>query len=415
MTDRWDAVWLDAHLATVAPAGGAADPYGTIRDGAVAVAEGRIARVGPRRKVASDPRAEGAEVREAGGAWITPGMVDCHTHAVFGGDRADEFERRLRGESYEEIARSGGGILSTVRATREASEEALFRTAAGRVRELAAGGVTTLEVKSGYGLSLESELRMLRVARRLGRELPVTVVATLLGAHALPPEYEDDRDGYLALVRGEMIPAAVEGGLADRVDAFCETVAFTAEECRQVLAAGREAGLDVCLHADQLTDGGGAELAAGLGALSADHLEHVSEAGIAALARAGTVAVLLPGAYHYLGGRKPPVEALREAGAPLAVATDLNPGTSPLRSLVLALHLACVHFGLTPAEALAGATRNGARALGLADDRGTLEEGKRADLALWDVSHPRELTYWAGTNPCVGTVVEGRPVELIPP
>lgn len=407
--NRWDALWVDAHLATLVEG---EDPWGTVRDGAVAVADARIARVGPRAALAGDPRAEGAEILEAGGAWITPGLVDCHTHLVFAGDRADEFERRLRGESYEEIARTGGGILSTVRATRAASEEELFRDAAARVRELVAGGVTTVEVKSGYGLEPEPELAMLRVARRLGRDLPVTVRTTLLAAHALPASFADDRAGYLRTVREETIPAAAEAGLADAVDAFCEEIAFSVDECRAVLAAGREAGLDARLHADQLTDGGGAALAAEVGARSADHLEHASTAGVEEMARAGTAAVLLPGAYHFLGGdHRPPVEELRRHGVPMAVATDLNPGTSPVASLVLALNLACVHFGLTPAEAVAGATREAARVLGLGDERGTLAEGKWADLALWDVGHPRELAYWAGRNPCVGVVRGGRAVE----
>ncbi len=408
--NRWDALWVDAHLATM---DGGDDPWGELRDGALAVADGRIARVGARSELTADPRADGAELHEAGGAWITPGLVDCHTHLVFGGDRADEFERRLRGESYEEIARSGGGILASVRATRAADEEALFRAAAARVRELMAGGVTTVEVKSGYGLDTGTELKMLRVARRLGCELPVTVRTTLLAAHALPPAFADDRAGYLRGVVEETLPAAVDAGLADAVDAFCEEIAFSVEECRTVLEAGREAGLDARLHADQLTDGGGAALAAEVGARSADHLEHTSTAGVEAMAEAGTAAVLLPGAYHFLGGeRRPPVEELRRRGVPMAVATDLNPGTSPVPSLVLALNLSCVHFGLTPAEAVAGATREAARVLGLGEDRGTLAEGRRADLALWNVEHPRELAYWAGRVPCSGVVVEGRPVEL---
>ena len=406
----WDAVWTGARLATMARDAGSDDPWGTVPDGAVAVAGGRIARVGPRDELLGDPRAAEAHVHDVGGGWITPGLIDCHTHLVFAGDRADEFERRLRGQSYEEIAREGGGILSTVRATRAAGEDELFRTAAARVRGLIRDGVTTVEVKSGYGLELETELAMLRVARRLGRELPVTVRTTLLGAHALPPEYEGDREGYLELVTDEMLPRATSEGLADAVDAFCEGIAFTVEECRRVLERGRELGLDARLHADQLSDAGGAALAAELGARSGDHLEHAAPEGIEAMARTGTAAVLLPGAYHYLGGEPPPVDALREAGVPIAVATDLNPGTSPVTSLVLALNLACVHFGLSPAESVAGATREAARVLGLEGERGEIRRGAAADLALWDVDHPRELVYWAGRDSCVGVVKEGERV-----
>lgn len=407
---RWDGLWINADLATMAPNRG---PWGAIRDGAVAVRDGRVAWVGPRGSLPEDAAGGAREVHDAGGAWITPGLVDCHTHAVFGGDRAREFERRLGGESYQEIARSGGGILATVRATRAADEDTLVRQAASRVRALVAEGVTTVEVKSGYGLDLDTELRMLRAARRLGRELPVTVRTTLLGAHAVPPEYEGDREGYLRLVMEEMTPRAAAEGLADAVDAFCEGIAFSPRECEAVLEAGRRHGLPGHLHADQLSDGGGAGVAAAAGALSADHLEHTGRRGVEALAEAGTVAVLLPGAYHVLGGEaRPPVTALREAGVPMAVATDLNPGTSPVTSLLLAMHLACVHFRLTPSEALAGATRAGARALGLEDRKGTLEPGRDADLALWSVAHPRELAYWAGRNPCAGVVRAGRPVTV---
>ena len=408
----WDAVWTGAHLATMVRDAGSDDPWATVRDGAVAVQGGRIARVGPRDELLRDARAEDAVVHDVGGGWITPGLIDCHTHLVFAGDRSDEFERRLRGESYEAIAREGGGILSTVRATRAAGEDELFRGAAGRVRGLMRGGVTTVEVKSGYGLDVDTELAMLRVARRLGHELPVTVRTTLLGAHALPPEYEGDREGYLELVTEEMLPRAVSEDLAEAVDAFCEGIAFSAEECRRVLERGRELGLDARLHADQLSDAGGAALAAAVGARSADHLEHAAPEGIEAMARAGTAAVLLPGAYHYLGGEPPPVGALREAGVPMAVATDLNPGTSPVTSLVLALNLACVHFGLTPAEAVAGATREAARVLGLEGARGELRPGTAADLAVWPVDHPRELAYWAGRDSCVGVVKEGERVAV---
>nr|NIP60572.1 imidazolonepropionase [Gemmatimonadota bacterium]NIR80992.1 imidazolonepropionase [Gemmatimonadota bacterium]NIT89817.1 imidazolonepropionase [Gemmatimonadota bacterium]NIU33605.1 imidazolonepropionase [Gemmatimonadota bacterium]NIU37858.1 imidazolonepropionase [Gemmatimonadota bacterium] len=408
MAERWDALWRNAALATMADGDGG---WGVIASGAIAVRDGRIAWIGPEADLPGDAERRAATVRDAAGRWITPALVDCHTHLVFGGDRADEFERRLRGESYQEIARSGGGILSTVRATRAADEESLYRSAARRARRLLAEGVTTIEVKSGYGLGVDSELRMLRVGRRLGRELPLTVRTTLLSAHALPPEFEGDRAGFLRRVREEILPRAAAEGLADAVDAFCDEIAFSRRECEGVLRDGAELGLDLRLHADQLSDQGGAALAARLGARSADHLEYTSDEGVAAMAGSGTVAVLLPGAYHFLGGdRVPPVEAFRTRGVAMAVATDLNPGSSPLASLLLAMNLACVHFGLTPLEALAGVTRHGARVLGLEAERGTLEEAKAADFVLWDVGHPRELAYWAGANPSAAVVRAGRPL-----
>jgi imidazolonepropionase len=339
-------------------------------------------------------------VLQGSGAWLTPGLLDCHTHLVFGGDRRDEFERRAAGATYEEIARAGGGILSTVRATRAAGEEALLRHARARLGRLLEEGVTTVEIKSGYGLDTENEVGMLRVARLLGANGVVDVQATFLGAHALPPDFGDDRGGYLRLVREEMLPRVARERWADAVDAFCETVAFTPEECAAVFESARAHGLPVRLHADQLSDGGGAALAARFRARSADHLEHASEAGVRALAAAGTVAVLLPGAFYFLGhATPPPVALLRAHGVPIAVATDSNPGSSPILSLLLALNMACVLFRLTPEEALAGATRVAARALGLERDRGTLEVGKRADLALWNVGHPADLCYWAGASP----------------
>jgi imidazolonepropionase len=395
LPDRpWDTLWIDARLATMVPGG---EPYGAVADGAVAARDGRIAWVGRRGDLPDEPPALALEVRSAGGGLITPGLIDCHTHLVFGGDRADEFERRLHGATYEEIARAGGGILSTVRATRASDEEALVASARRRLRRLLRDGVTTVEIKSGYGLDLDTELRMLRAARWLGREEPVEVVTTLLAAHALPPEYRERRAAYVDLIVEEILPAAVDEGLADAVDAFLEGIAFDADEVGRVFRAAAAAGLPVRLHADQLADGGGAALAAGHDALSADHLEHASARGVEAMADAGTVAVLLPGAFYTLREtRRPPIDALRSHGVAIAVATDANPGSSPVLSLLTVLNMACTLFRLTPEEALAGATRHAAAALGLAGDRGTLEVGKRADLALWDVDGPAALCYWIG-------------------
>ncbi len=405
--ERWDTLWLDGHVATMTADGA---PWGAVHDGTVAVKDGRIAWVGLRGDLPGRPEALAADVRSMGGGWLTPGLVDCHTHLVFGGDRADEWERRLQGATYEELARAGGGIRSTVARTREAGEEALLASALDRLRCLAGEGVTTVEVKSGYALDVEGELRMLRVARRLGDALPVDVRTTLLGAHALPHEFEGHRAEYLALVREEMVPRAADEGLADQVDAFCESIAFTPEECAGVLRAGAAVGLTGRLHADQLADGGGAALAARMGARSADHLEHASEAGVAAMAAADTVAVLLPGASYVLGeAARPPIDLFRRHGVPMAVATDLNPGSAPVLSLLLVLNMACTLFRLTPEEALAGATRVAAGVLGLAADRGTVEPGLRADLAVWDVAHPRELAYWVGGNPLVEAVKDGVP------
>jgi imidazolonepropionase len=401
---RWEALWVNARLATMAPGG---DPYGTIEDGAIAVADGRIGWVGARADL---PEHAAEAVHDAGGRWITPGLIDCHTHLVFGGDRAHEFQMRLEGATYEQIARAGGGIRSTVAATRAADEDTLFDAAAARVRRLAAEGVTTVEVKSGYGLETESENKMLRVGRRLGEALPVDVVTTHLGAHTVPPEFDGRADAFIDLVCEEMLPAAAGDGLADAVDGFCEGIAFSPAQTARVFEAARRHGLPVKLHADQLSDLGGAALAARHGALSADHLEYTGEDGVVAMAVSGTVAVLLPGAFYFLREtRLPPVEALRARGVPIAIATDLNPGSSPMLSLLAMLNMACTLFRLTPAEALAGVTRNAARALGLGDDRGMLAVGRRADFALWDIGRPAELAYWLGGNPCAGVVRHGTP------
>lgn len=345
-----------------------------------------------------------------GGGVMTPGLVDCHTHLVFGGSRADEYEQRLEGASYEEIARQGGGILSTVKATREASEEALFEAALLRLRAVIDDGVTTVEIKSGYGLSVADELKMLRVARRLGETLPVRVVTSLLGAHALPPEYRDDSDGYIDLICNEMIPAAAEHALADAIDVFCEKIAFSVAQCERVFQAAHEFGLPIKAHAEQLSNLGGAAMAARHGALSADHIEYLDAEGIAAMREAGSVAVLLPGAFHTLREtQRPPIDALRAAGVPMAVATDANPGSSPLFMPTLMLNLACTLFRLTPREALAGMTAHGARALGLQEQRiGRIVEGGPADLCLWDIDSPAALAYAVQPGRLRQRVFQGR-------
>jgi imidazolonepropionase len=398
----------NAHLATMGTGG---EAYGAMRNGAVVVRAGRIEWVGPEGEL--PPVESDAAILDAGGGWVTPGLVDCHTHLLFGGDRAGEFERRLEGATYEDIARAGGGILSTVRATRAAGQDDLLASGWERLELLARRGVTTVEIKSGYGLDVETELRMLRVARALGEATGVRVQTTLLGAHALPPEFGHAREGYVRLVCEEMVPAAAQTGLADTVDAFCEEIAFTPDECDRVFEAAAAHGLPVRLHADQRTDQGGAALAARHGARSADHLEHASEEGVRAMSEAGTVAVLLPGAAHFLrDGSVPPVEAFRRHGVPLAVATDLNPGSSPLLDPVLALSLACLLFRLTPEEALAGMTRVAARVLGLQDEIGTIEPGKRGDLAVWDVRQPAELAYWMGGAKCTAVVRGGAMITV---
>ena len=403
-----DAAWLNANLATMRADGA---PWGEIRDGVVAARGGSISWVGPR----CEWRGKAAVEHDARGAWITPGLVDCHTHLVYAGNRANEFELRLRGKSYEEIAGAGGGINSTVRATREAREDALVAAAAKRVRQWLAEGVTLIEIKSGYGLERDSELKLLRAARRLGALEPVTVKATFLGAHAIPPEYRGRADDYVALVCEEILPAVAREDLADAVDAFCENVAFTVGQTARVFAAAKKLGLPVKLHADQLSDTGGAQLAAQFGALSADHLEYANEAGVEAMAKAGTVAVLLPGAFYFLREtQRPPVGALRRHRVPIALATDHNPGSSPLGSLLLAMNMACTLFSLTPEEALAGATRNGARALGMQATHGTLEAGKQADLALWEIESPAELAYAIGANPSAGVVRCGETLPARP-
>ncbi len=407
---RWDRLWTGVHLAAMTDRS-----LGVTRNGAIASAGGRIAWVGREADLSPRQRASADEVVGCGGAWITPGLIDCHTHLVFGGDRSGDFRRRLHGESYGEIARAGGGILSTVRATRRASNEELVRRAAARGRELVGWGVTTIEVKSGYGLDLETELRMLEVAAALPHHIPADISPTLLAAHAVPPEYSGRRRDYVRLVLEEILPAAMAQGHATAIDAFCEAIAFTPAETRAVLDAGIAAGLHGRLHADQLSDLGGGALAAAAGARSADHLEYLSGAGVRAMAAAGVCAVLLPGAAYTLGAdRDPPVNALRRAGVTMAVATDANPGSSPITSVGMILNLACIRFGLTPEEALLGFTSAAARVLALEHDRGTLEPGKRADLAIWRVEDPVELCYWVGTSPLKSLVKDGVPMAVRP-
>ncbi len=399
-----DAVWLNASLATF---DGGSDAYGHITDGAVAVRDGRIAWVGKRVDLPASWRA--AKQRDCSSYWLTPGLIDCHTHVVHAGSRAGEFEQRLNGESYEAIAKAGGGIVSTVRATRAASEEQLMAQSLHRLKRIVAEGVTRVEIKSGYGLTTADECKMLRVATKLADAASVRVSRTFLGAHALPPEYAGRADDYVTLVCEEMLPAIAAERLADAVDAFCENIAFSLEQTTRVFKAAQALGLPVKLHADQLSDSGGAALAAEFGALSADHLEYSSAEAVAALAKAGTVAVLLPGAFYMLRETKlPPVDLLRQAGVRMAISTDCNPGTSPCTSLLLMLNMACTLFRLTPAEALQGVTCNAAAALGLEHEAGRLKPGLVADFALWDIARPAQLAYALGANPCVGRVLGGR-------
>jgi imidazolonepropionase len=408
----WDSLWTNGRLATMAPGGSA---YGALEDAALAVQGGRIAWVGPMREL---PRAEAQQARtshDLGGRWLTPGLIDCHTHLVYGGNRAHEFELRLGGATYEEIARAGGGIRSTVAATRAASEQALIESALPRLDALQAEGVTTIEIKSGYGLDTETESKMLRAARAIAGRRRITVRTTFLGAHTVPAEYDGRADDFIELIVAESLPTVAKAGLADAVDAFCEKIAFSPEQTARVFDGAVKLGLPVKLHADQLSDLGGAALAARYNALSADHLEYTSEAGVAAMAKAGTVAVLLPGAFYFLRETKlPPIAQFRAAGVPIAVATDSNPGSAPVTSMLLMLSMACTLFRMTPEEALAGVTRHAARALGLAARHGTLEVGKAADFAIWNIERPAELCYRIGFNPCAGVVRAGEAIGKLP-
>jgi len=403
----WDLFLTDVRIATMRD--GESD-YGVIEDAAIAFADGEIAWLGV---AAEKPGNNATETRSLGNRWITPALIDCHTHLVYDGDRAEEYEQRLAGVSYEEIARQGGGIMSTVRATREAEIDCLYDSTLRRIHQLASTGVATVEIKSGYGLDVNSELKMLAIARNLGETSGLSIQTTLLAAHTIPPEYSARADDYIDLICDEMLPEVVDRDLADAVDAYCESIAFDAPQIAKLFRAAQAVKLPVKLHADQLSDGGGAELAAHFKALSADHLEYTSGAGIRAMANAGTTAVLLPGAFLTLNEQqKPPIDALRDNNVPIALATDCNPGTSPLCSIPYAMALGSRLFGLTPEECLAGVTREAARALGLEYDRGTLEVGKRADVAVWDVNHPRDLAYWMGTNPLNALLIGGLDFKL---
>jgi len=400
-SNRWDRVWIGAQLATME---GADNDIGHVADGVLAIRDGRIAWIGSRAEL-DQLNWSAAEVTQAAGLWITPGLIECHTHLIYAGDRAHEFAARLRGATYEEIARAGGGIVSTMQATRRASVEELLDQSLDRARALASEGVTTLEVKSGYGLNLDSELRMLRVGRLLGDKLGISVVNTFLGAHALPPEYAGRQDDYVRFVANELLPAVAAEKLADAVDAYHERIAFSREQTASIFERAKHFGLPVRLHADQLSDCGGGALAADFQALSADHLEYTSPESLQRMAQAGVVAGILPGAFYYLREKQlPPIERIRELGIDMAVSSDCNPGTAPFASLRLAMNMACVLFKLTPTETLLGVTRNAARALGLGDDRGVLRVGMRADLAVWRLRHPEQLCAEVGVH---------RPVEIV--
>ncbi|MEO8401476.1 MAG: imidazolonepropionase [Gammaproteobacteria bacterium] len=405
---RWDALWINSLIATMQTNG---EAYGLIPEGGLAVKDGKIAWIGVMRELPGRPEELADQVFSANRHCITPGLIDCHTHLVYAGNRSHEFEMRLQGATYEEIARQGGGIRSTVKATRDASEEELFLQSIKRARTMLAGGVTTLEIKSGYGLDLETELKILRVAKRIEDALAITVIKTFLGAHTVPLEYQGRADQYIDFVCGEVLPRVAEQQLAEVVDVFCETIGFTYAQTEKVFKTAQQYGLAIKCHAEQLSDSGGAVLASNYQALSVDHLEFLSLQGVQALAKTGTVAVLLPGAFYFLREKQmPPIELLRQHNVPIAIATDCNPGTSPVTSLLLILNMACTLFKLTPEEALAGVTRHAAQALGLQESLGTLSVGKAADFVVWDVQHPAELAYYVGMNSCLQIVKRGEVV-----
>ena len=402
LNNEFDSVWFDVNLATIND-----KDYGIIENAAIAIKDGKIAWLGKRADIPAFD-AFSTPTYQGKGGWITPGLIDCHTHIVYGGNRAKEFEMRLEGATYQEIAAAGGGIVSTVKATREADEETLYVAAKDRLNALMKEGVTTVEVKSGYGLDTETEIKMLRIARLLGEHHPVDVKTTFLGAHALPPEFKDNADAYIDLVCGEMLEAVAQENLADAVDAFCESVGFDLAQTKRVFEAAKKYGLPVKLHAEQMSNLGGSEMAAEFNALSVDHIEYLDEAGVKAIKESGTVAVVLPGAFYFLRETKqPPFELLRKHQVPMAIATDANPGSSPLCSLQLMLNMACTLFRMTPFEALSGVTINAAKALGIQDKVGTLAVGKQADLVLWDIEHPAQLSYQFGVNPCAQVIKNG--------
>jgi imidazolonepropionase len=403
---RWNAIWINASIATMSKSN---IPYGMLERGAIAIKDGKIAWVGTMDSLHDKPNNLAEIVYNASGSCITPGLIDCHTHLVYAGNRYHEFVMRLEGASYAEIAKTGGGIRSTVTATRASSEEDLLQQSLIRARALLNEGVTTIEIKSGYGLDLATELKILRVAKRIESILPVTVKKTFLGAHALPPEFQGKADSYIDLVCNEMLPVVAKENLADAVDVFCETIGFTLEQTERVFIAAKKLGLRVKCHAEQLSNSSSATLAAKYQALSVDHLEFISEEGVEAIAKSGTVAVLLPGAFYFLRETQPPpISLLRKHNVPIAIATDCNPGTSPVTSLLLMLNMACTLFKLTPEEALLGITRNAATALGLQNSHGTLEVGKTADFVLWNINHPAELAYHLGLNRCIKIIKEGK-------
>ena len=395
LSQPFDSIWTNGRLVAMADD----TDGGIISDGALAVKDGRILWVGPARHLPDTARFNADTVENLGGAWVTPGLIDCHTHLVYAGNRSNEFEMRIKGADYQAIAEAGGGILSTVRAVRVASEDELYAQSLSRVKAMMADGITTLEIKSGYGLDTASELKMLEVIRRLNIESPLRILPTFLGAHTIPPEFKGQSDTYVDLIIEEMLPRVVEKGLALAVDVFCENIGFTPSQTERIFTAAKAHNLPIKLHAEQLSDSKGAVLAARYNALSVDHLEYLDINDIPVLAKSGCVAVLLPGAYYYLNEtRKPPIEALRKAGIPMAVSTDANPGTSPVLSIRSIMNMACVLFQITPLEALAGATIHAARALGLQDDIGTLEKGKAADFIVWDMETPADLAYQMGGN-----------------
>lgn len=407
MKKRWDRIWINGIITTCDQS------QGVIDDGGIAVKDGKIAWVGPMASLPGIPEDLAEEVQDVQGCCITPGLIDCHTHLIYAGNRAFEFQLRLEGASYVEIAQKGGGIQSTVSETRSASEEILLQTALKRARSLLANGVTTIEIKSGYGLDLETEIQILQVAKRIESILPLTIQKTFLGAHALPIEYKNRADAYISLVCDNILPAVADENLADAVDVFCETVAFNLEQTERVFMKAHALGLRVKCHAEQLSDSGSAALAAKYHALSVDHLEHVSEEGLTAIAASGTVAVLLPGAFYFLRETKlPPIEDLRRHRIPIALATDCNPGTSPILSLPLIMNMACTLFQMTPDEALLGVTIHAAKALGLEETHGSLVVGKMADFAVWDVGQPVELIYYMGNQPLWQLVKAGKTVRL---